>query len=63
MSLAAWRASWYASLPESMHEPLADPVTVAKLARKLFPDKTDLAEAALLAIASLAKIKANGDSK
>jgi len=46
-----------------MHEPLADPVTVAKLARKLFPDKTDLAEAALLAIAWLAKIKANGDSK
>jgi hypothetical protein len=46
-----------------MHEPLADPVTVAKLARKLFPDKTDLAEAALLAIASLAKIKANGDGK
>jgi hypothetical protein len=46
-----------------MHEPLADPVTAAKLARKLFPDKTDLAEAALLTIAWLERVNANGDAK
>jgi hypothetical protein len=40
-----------------MHEPLVDPIAAAKLARELFPDETDLAEAALLTIAWLAKIK------
>ena len=46
-----------------MHEPLVDPIAAAKLARDLFPDETDLAEAALLTIAWLAKIKINGNGK
>jgi hypothetical protein len=46
-----------------MHEPLVDPIAAAKLARELFPDETDLAQAALLAIAWLVKINANGDGQ
>ena len=46
-----------------MHEPLVDSIAAAKLAKKLFPDETDLAEAALLAITWLERVKVDGDGE
>jgi hypothetical protein len=46
-----------------MSEPLADPVAVVRVARKLSPELVDPAEAALLAITVLDKIRANGNGK
>jgi hypothetical protein len=46
-------------------EPLSDPVTVARIAKELFPGlvEIDSAQAALLAFTVLAKIKPKGDGK